>query len=63
MKVRTPNDIAKLKGAKDKYTLYLSIGTMTDLKSLADKAGTSLSQLVDEAVAGYLAAIKDKKND
>lgn len=63
MKPRTPEDLAKGDAGKDKYTLYLDNNVMAYLRSRAEKAGTSVSKLVNEAITAYAAQIKDRKNE
>lgn len=63
MKPKTPEDLARSKEqGKDKYTHYLDNENMAYLKTRATKAGVSVSKLVNEAIASYVATIK-KKND
>jgi predicted HicB family RNase H-like nuclease len=62
MKPKTPEDLAKREQGKDKYTLYLDNELMHYLKIRANKAGTSVSKIVNEAIASYVSTIKNKKD-
>ncbi len=64
MKAKTPEDLAKERvRGKDKFTLYLGVRNMEEVNRRATKANISASLIVDEAIAAYLASLKDKKND
>lgn len=61
-KVRFPQDIAESDArVKRDITLYLTIKRIEQLTDMADKAGTSVSKLVDAAIEAYIAAIRDSK--
>ena len=62
MKFKTPEDIAKANQGKNKFTLYLDVKSMEYIKSRADKAGTSTSKIVNEAIASYIDQLKNRKN-
>lgn len=63
MKLKTPEELAKADQGKDKYTLYLDKAPMEYLKIRGQKAGTSVSKMVNEAIVAYVRAIKEKKNE
>lgn len=60
MKAKTPEQLAKKDSTRDKFTLYLSVKNMNEIKQRAGKAGISSSAIVDEAISAYLYALKDK---
>jgi hypothetical protein len=61
-KLRTPEELANRSKLKDKYTLYLTVERMEYIKERSGKAGTSASEVVDEAIRLYIDSIKKKKN-
>lgn len=63
MKAKTPEQLAVEGEGRGKYTLYLDNQSMAYIKQRASKAGISTSKIVDEAIAAYIRAIKDKKTE
>jgi hypothetical protein len=63
MKAKTPEELAAKSEGKDKFTLYLDVQIMKYIKHRAAKAGTSASEVVNEAITAYVIAIKDRKSD
>lgn len=59
---RTPAELAEITLRKG-FNLYLNVRNMEYLAKEAEKYGTSQSQLVDEAIASYIEAIKSRKNE
>lgn len=57
----SPEDRAKSK-ARGPYSLYLRVEQMRYIEDRAVKAGLSKSELVDMAIAFYIASLKDKKH-
>jgi hypothetical protein len=58
MKPRTPEELANPRG-KEKISLYLDIRLISQVKTRANKAGTSTSKIVNEAIVFYLRALKE----
>ncbi len=64
-KPKTPEDLALKRTGKKSYAVYLDVSLMETVKARAAEAGTSASEVVNEAIAFYMSYIKphsSKKN-
>ncbi|CAB4200497.1 hypothetical protein UFOVP1351_45 [uncultured Caudovirales phage] len=59
-KPRTPAELAKSKPPKKTYSFSLVRDHVEFLQKQAEENGLPVSELIDEAIQAYIAAIKEK---
>jgi hypothetical protein len=62
-KPRTPEELAKERAGKKAFTLYLDASLMNYVKRRATEAGTSASEIVNEALDVYVTNDKQRSSN